>query len=133
MAFESTVIDTVKHLKDAGLKLHFVFNGLESGVGRDPVTCSTKAAQFDSEAFNLYEAEQAKKARDLFQESGALPCTIMVKFELIRLSGLWYPSALSEILKKTLHEQGIAFTVAPYSALGQVRPDGPLTQATLTT
>ena len=38
------------------------------------------------------------------------------------LSGLWYPSALSEILKKTLHEQGVAFTVAPYSALGQVRP-----------
>lgn len=123
----------MKHLQDAGLKLHFVFNGLESGVGKDPVTCSTKAAQFDSEAFTLYEAELAKKARDLFQESGALNSTFMLGLELIGLSGLWYPSALSEILKKTLHEQGVAFTVAPYSALGQVRPDGLPIQATLTT
>lgn len=109
------------------MKLHFVFNGLESGVGKDPVSCSTKAAQFDSEAFALYEAEQAKKARDLFQESGALTCAIILKLELIGLPGLWYPSALSEILKKTLHEQGVDFTVAPYSALGQVRTDGLLT------
>ena len=123
----------MKHLQDAGLKPHFVFDGLESGVGKDPVTCSTKAAQFDNDAFTLYETEQAKKARDLFQESGALTSTFILKLELIGLSGLWYPSALTEILKKTLHEQGVAFTVAPYSALGQVRPDGLLTQATLTT
>lgn len=79
LAFESTVIDTVKHLQDAGLKLHFVFNGLESGVGNDPVTWSTKAAQLDSEAFTLYETEQAKKARDSFQESGALISAFMLE------------------------------------------------------
>lgn len=103
LAFESTVIHAVKHLQNAGLKLHFVFNGLESGVGSDPFTSSARAARFDSEAFTLYEAEQAKEARDLFKASGH-----------------WYPSALSEILKKTLHEQRIPFTVAPYSALAQL-------------
>ena len=36
------------------------------------------------------------------------------------ISGQWYPSSSSEVLKKTLHEQGIPFTVAPYSALAQV-------------
>ena len=72
LAFESTVINAVKHLQDAGLKLHFVFNGLDSGVGSDPVTSSARAAQLDSEAFTLYETEQAKQARDVFKASGMI-------------------------------------------------------------
>ena len=72
LAFEKTVIDVVTHLHNAGLKLHFVFNGLDSGVGNDPMASSVKAAQLDNEAFTLYEAQQAKKARDVFKESGTL-------------------------------------------------------------
>lgn len=70
LAFESTVISAVKYLQDAGLKLHFVFNGLDSGVGSDPVISSARAAQLDSEAFTLYETEQGKQARDVFMASG---------------------------------------------------------------
>ena len=72
LAFESTVIKAVSHLQDAGLKLHFVFNGLDSGVGNDPIISSARAAQLGSEAFSLYESEQAKQARDLFKHSGML-------------------------------------------------------------
>ena len=72
LAFEKTVISAVKHLQDAGLRLHFVFNGLDSGVGSDPVESSARAAQLDSEAFTLYETEQAKQARDVFKASGIL-------------------------------------------------------------
>ena len=78
LAFESTLINAVKHLQNAGLKLHFVFNGLDSGVGSDPVTSSARAAQLDNAAFTLYETEQAKEARDVFKDSGMLwsivPC-----------------------------------------------------------
>lgn len=78
LAFESNVVNALKHLQDAGLRLHFVFNGLDSGVGSDPVTSSARAAQLDSEAFTLYETEQANQARDVFKASGGLrsaaPC-----------------------------------------------------------
>ena len=72
LAFESTVITAVKLLQDAGLRLHFVFNGLDSGIGSDSVTSSTKAAQLGDDAFTLYEAEQAKEAIDVFKASGML-------------------------------------------------------------
>ena len=47
------------------------------------------------------------------------------------ISGQCHPSTLSEILKKTLHEQGVPFTVAPYSALAQVTFNGLPTLAML--
>ena len=72
LAFETTVIKAVKNLQDAGLKLHFVFNGLDSGIGSDPVTSSARAAQLGGEAFTLYETEQGKKAKDVFKASGML-------------------------------------------------------------
>lgn len=70
LAFESTVVNAVKYLQDAGLKLHFVFSGLDSGVGSDPATISARAAQLDGEAFTLYENEHGKQARDVFKASG---------------------------------------------------------------
>ena len=76
LAFESTVIDALKLLQDAGLKLHFVFNGLDSGIGSDAFTSSARAAQLGNEAFTLYESEQAKQARDVFRASGMLRSTI---------------------------------------------------------
>ena len=72
LAFESTVINAVKLLQDAGLKLHFVFNGLESGIGSDSLTSSARAAQLGDEAFTLYETQQAKQAKDVFKASGML-------------------------------------------------------------
>ena len=76
LAFESTVSDALKLLQDAGLKLHFVFNGLDSGIGSDSFTSSATAAELGSEAFTLYETEQAKQARDVFKASGMLRSTV---------------------------------------------------------
>ena len=77
MAFETTVINSVKHLQDAGLKLHFVFNGLDSGIGSDLVTSSARAAQLGGDAFALYETEQGKKAKDVFKASGMLYLVVL--------------------------------------------------------
>ena len=72
LAFESTVSNALKHLQNAGLKLHFVFSGLDSGIGSDSLTNSARAAQLGSEAFSLYENEQVKQAKDVFKASGML-------------------------------------------------------------
>lgn len=72
LAFKSTVINALKHLQDAGVRLHFVFNGLDSGVGSDSVTSSARAAELNNEAFTLYETEHAKQARDVFKASGTI-------------------------------------------------------------
>ena len=76
LAFESTVINAVKLLQDCGLKPHFVFNGLDSGIGSNPFTSYERAAQLGSEAFTLYETEQAKQAKDVFKASGMLRSSI---------------------------------------------------------
>lgn len=72
LAFESTVINAIKHLQDAGLKLHFVFDGLDSGIGSDSIIRSVRTAQLASEAFSLYESDQGKQAKDVFKASGML-------------------------------------------------------------
>ena len=133
LAFESTVINVVKLLQDAGLKLHFVFNGLDSGIGSDSLTSSARAAQLGDEAFTLYETQEAKKAKDVFKASGMLLINCLAsRIVSSGISGQCHPSTLSEILKKTLHEQGVPFTVAPYSALAQVSSNGLCTLAMLT-
>lgn len=72
LAFESTVINAVKLLQDSGLRLLFVFNGLDSGIGSNSFTSSERAARLGTEAFTLYETEQAKQAKDVFKASGML-------------------------------------------------------------
>lgn len=72
LAFESTVINAVKLLQDSGLRLLFVFSGLDSGIGSNSFTSSERAARLGTEAFTLYENEQAKQAKDVFKASGML-------------------------------------------------------------
>ncbi len=70
LALESTITRATNELQKAGLILHFVFNGLDSGVGDDAAASSARAAQLSSEAFNLYEGKQPADAERSFGSSG---------------------------------------------------------------
>ncbi|KAL8842147.1 MAG: hypothetical protein Q9176_002840 [Flavoplaca citrina] len=111
-ALESSVVRELKDLQSIGLRLHFVFNGLDHGLDDDPFAPSLAAANNNALAFETYENYQPVQAIQVFRNSGAPT-----------------PQALAEYLKKTLHKHGIPFTVAPYSALAQLayfekHPDG---------
>lgn len=69
LALESTIITAVTGLQSAGLKLHFVFNGLDSRVGYDSVANAARAAQLNNEAFSLYENKQPGPAKQRFDFS----------------------------------------------------------------
>jgi len=121
LALESLTKDFVKDLQASGLSLHFVFDGLDSGAGHDRVANSKKAAELNRQAFELYMSEQGRSASHGFQATG---CDFPVEIQEASIDPSLGPSdftTLSEILKKTLHELGVPFTVAPYSALAQVR------------
>ena len=79
LALESTIKCTAVELQKVGLRLHFVFNGLDSGVGDDAATSSAKAAHLSSEAFNLYEGKQPADAERTFGELGS--CSFEYRFE----------------------------------------------------
>ncbi|KAL2048106.1 hypothetical protein N7G274_000017 [Stereocaulon virgatum] len=103
LCLETKAIARINNLQTAGLQLHFVFNGLDSGIGYDPVARAARAAEANHKAFSIYEARHAAEANEVFRSSGLSDITSM-----------------SETLKKILYEHGIPFTVAPYSALAQL-------------
>ncbi|KAL8995584.1 MAG: hypothetical protein Q9169_004695 [Polycauliona sp. 2 TL-2023] len=103
LALEASIVKDLKDLQSLGLRLHFVFNGLEYGIDDDPFGPSLTAANNNALAFETYENNQAAHAIQVFRTSGAPTA-----------------AALSEFLKKTLHKHGFPFTVAPYSALAQL-------------
>jgi len=70
LALESTIKRATTDLRNAGLKLHFIFDGLDSGVNGHPLPRSVNAAHLISEAFNLYESAQPSDAYDSFQRYG---------------------------------------------------------------
>ncbi|KAL8655164.1 MAG: hypothetical protein Q9226_003157 [Calogaya cf. arnoldii] len=103
LGLESSIVRELKALQSIGLRLHFVFNGLDCAIDDDPFGPSLAAANNNAIAFETYENNKADQAIQFFRSSGA-PTAV----------------ALSEFLKKTLHKHGIPFTVAPYSALAQL-------------
>ena len=120
LALESTIIRAISDLQKAGLTLHFVFNGLDSGVEENAAESSARAAQLSNEAFNLYEGKQAADAERSFGISGLFAPQIDHRPQNSATIGISATVVVTEILKRTLHENKFAFTVAPYSALAQV-------------
>ena len=116
---ETKVAAWVHDLNTAGLKLHFVFNGLDSGVGSDPAANAARAAQINYEAFTAYEEKNADLTNQTLRK-GTLPPGDQVKLAFDKGLGVSDTAMVSEMLKKILHERNVPFTVAPYSALAQV-------------
>ena len=116
---ETKVAAWIHDLNAAGLKLHFVFNGLDSGVGSDPAANAARAAQINYEAFSAYEEKNAELINQTLGK-GTLPPGDQVKLAFDKGLGVSDTTLVSEMLKKILHEHNVPFTVAPYSALAQV-------------
>ena len=121
LMLESTIVKQLHELQIAGLKPHFVFDGLDFGIKDDPFGPSIASARANAVAFDTYERDLAAEAIDTFRTSGQLGKAQLglANWDL----GSPTPAALSEFLKKTLHEHDIPFTVAPYSALAQVESE----------
>ncbi|KAL8710079.1 MAG: hypothetical protein Q9220_005351 [cf. Caloplaca sp. 1 TL-2023] len=103
LALASTIIKELSDLQSVGLKVHFVFNGLDQGFNDDPFGASLAAANINAQAFEEYDMAKAQTAIAIFKSSGN-PTS----------------AALSEWLKKLLYTNNIPFTVAPYSAIAQL-------------
>jgi len=69
-ALESLITEFVKDLQAAGLSLHFVFDGLDSGNGHDRFANSKRAAALNYQAFELHTSEQALSANTSFESAG---------------------------------------------------------------
>lgn len=122
---ETKVAAWIQNLSAAGLKLHFVFNGLDSGVGIDPAASAAKAAQINYEAFSAYEEKNAELTTQTLRK-GTLAPGEQVKPAFDKGLGVSDTAIVSEMLKKILHEHNVPFTVAPYSALAQVMTKRPV-------
>ncbi|KAG8530353.1 uncharacterized protein KY384_004855 [Bacidia gigantensis] len=113
--------NAVKNLKNAGIRLHFVFNGLQYARSEDAFATSKSINSQNNDAFTVYENQQPEIARRAFQKLGSFardfqPCEI-VTHRCIASQKL---DEHMSTLKFALHDMDIPFTVAPYSALAQL-------------
>ena len=124
MGLEANIVKELVDLQRAGLKPHFVFDGLEFGIKDDPFGPSIESARRNATAFETYEQKLATDALNTFRNSGQQPRVWGDRYswKIKVILGCPTPVALSKFLKKILHEHHIPFTVAPFSALAQVRP-----------
>ena len=68
---ESVIIKHLNELQSAGLKPHFVFNGLDHGVKDDPFGPSITLARANAAAFEIYERDLASDTLSRFKASGS--------------------------------------------------------------
>lgn len=122
---ETKVAAWIRDLNAVGLKLHFVFNGLESGVGSDQAVNAARAAQSNYDAFSAYEEKNTPLTVQTLGK-GTLAPGEQVKLAFDKGLGVSDTAIVSEMLKKILHEHNVPFTVAPYSALAQVMAEYPM-------
>ena len=66
------IANAVKNLQDAGIGLHFVFNGLQYGKMEDPLAKSTFINSQNHAAFTRYEGGQPEMAKRDFKLLGVL-------------------------------------------------------------
>ena len=72
LALETKIVENVTILKGAGIKLHFVFNGLDYGLKDELFKTSISAAATNAKAFELYEINEPTQSASLFSSSGPL-------------------------------------------------------------
>jgi len=70
LALEQAIIKDLDALRTAGLKLYFVFNGLDHGIVDDPFGPSIVSARANAAAFKIYDADMANEAIIEFKKTG---------------------------------------------------------------
>lgn len=123
LALEASIVRELHDWQAVGIRPHFVFNGLDDGINDDPFGPSLASARAIATAFETYSIPQAEQATELFKISGKLIvyCYFSGGTVLSPNPGAATPAALSGFLKRLLYKHGVPFTVAPYSALAQVK------------
>ena len=72
LALEAIISKDLAALQTAGIKPHFVFDGLECGVHPDPFKASVESSAQIVKAFEIYEKDMANEAINVFRASGML-------------------------------------------------------------
>ena len=110
----------VTKLRNAGLSLFFIFDGLEYGLKIDPFAAAAGSARAVTEGFALYDASDDVEANRILKHAGksteAASHFLDANLVVVPLNA----PLLLRSCEKTLHQLGIPFSVAPYSSLAQV-------------
>ena len=70
LSLEKLIVRDLSNLQTAGIRIHFVFNGLESALKDDSFGPSIASARANADAFDTYERSLATEAIKLFRTSG---------------------------------------------------------------
>jgi hypothetical protein len=99
---------TINAWRNAGITPLFVFSGLDVGKNDSVLADALRNTQLHSEAWALYDKNDANRAVDTFRKSTAVA-----------------PQELFRLLQTILREEGVEFIVAPYGAPAQVSKTRP--------
>lgn len=102
-ALRNTVASHLQILRDEGIKVFFVFNGMDGYRQDDVMEDAEKNRETHQNAWNMYEHQQPQEAVNTFGKSGAIK-----------------PGHIARFLQSILREAGVPFMVAPYSAWAQL-------------
>lgn len=70
LSLEDIIARDLSNLQSAGIKIHFVFSGLEGVTKGDSFGSSIASARANAEAFETYENDLADEAIKIFRNSG---------------------------------------------------------------
>lgn len=102
-ALKSNIERDLQAFRDLGIGCVFVFNGLEFGNREERPRIHPESVRAFEKAWEFYDRKQADQVVDAF--SGA---------------GTSQPESLYRFLQRILHQNGVDFIQAPYSAAAQV-------------
>ncbi|KAL2011533.1 hypothetical protein VTN00DRAFT_4251 [Thermoascus crustaceus] len=102
-ALKSNIERELQTFKNLGIGCVFVFNGLDFGKREHRPHVRAESARAFEQAWELYDQQQADQVVDAFSSAGTLE-----------------PEFLYRFLQRILHENGVEFLVAPYSAAAQL-------------
>ena len=70
LSLGARITDAVTSLQQAGLELHFVFNGLDDGQKSDAFAAAAASTRAVDEGFSLYDASSTDEANKIFKAAG---------------------------------------------------------------
>jgi hypothetical protein len=102
-ALKSNIGRELQTFKNLGITCVFVFNGLDFGPREHQTHARAESARAFEQAWDLYDQQEADQVVSAFSSAGTPE-----------------PDSLYRFLQRILHENGVEFLVAPYSAAAQL-------------
>jgi hypothetical protein len=138
-ALRANIEKELQTFKNLGVACIFVFNGLT--FGKREQRAQPAASRSFEQAWDLYDQQQADQVVDAFSSAGMITYPIFHVTPMTDSSGCTYyywtqqddpiadtavlsgtppPETLFRFLQRILHQNGVEFIVAPYSAVAEV-------------